>query len=230
MSAGPGMKTYASASSTAFHSWLPTFPSFDFGRVVMDRHTVGSSSNRSIGRAPAARSWYTNSAATGRPWFQVSTITFSFGLTCRAFLITFFASASYSDMLRLPPGETERGLNLFAFRRWRFQSEKRKKRGVSRTRPAASSIRLHGEDDCRRRARRFAHQGRVRRRRVRRRQIRPDLRPVGEVRVGQRQGEDDLRTRSQADPGPRERAPDDTIARAGEGSAPPARDGHADGP
>src|SRR6059036_3775596 len=65
----------------------------------MDRQAVASSSNRNIGCAPAARSWYTNSAATGSPWFHDSTITFSFGFTWRVFLITFFARASYSDIL-----------------------------------------------------------------------------------------------------------------------------------
>src|SRR5213594_3861858 len=109
MSAGPGMNTYASAASTAFHSWSPTCPSFAFGRVAMERQTVGSSSNRSIGRAPAARNWYTNSAAIGRPWFQHSTITFSFGFTRSVFLITFFARDSYSDIVATGPQEKHRG-------------------------------------------------------------------------------------------------------------------------
>src|SRR2546426_7989668 len=77
----------------------------------MERQTVGSSSNRSIGRAPAARSWYTTSAAIGRPWFQHSTITFSFGFTRNVFLITFFARDSYSDMLPPAAGEAPRRLN-----------------------------------------------------------------------------------------------------------------------
>src|SRR5439155_11759975 len=109
MSAGPGMNTYASASSTAFHSWLPTCPSFEVGSVATERHAVGSSSNRNMGCAPAARSWYTNSAAIGRPWFQHSTNTFSFGFTFSVFLITFFARDSYSDMLATGPPEKRHG-------------------------------------------------------------------------------------------------------------------------
>src|SRR3990170_8219178 len=114
MSAGPVMKTYASASFIAAHSWEPTCPCFAFGSVAADRQNAPSSSNVRRGRAPRARAWYTNSVAIGRPWFHVSTITFSPGFRRRVFLRTFFARVSYSDIDAPPNGEPAPTLNAMA--------------------------------------------------------------------------------------------------------------------